>query len=187
MSNTDTSLPAGRGKNRQDLAFTDKRFAKEFFEQNLGLVLYGCHRYGLSREDAYDVYVDCVVAVLGQLRDGSFRGECAVETYLFQIFRFRCIKSLRGKAAFPKPASFVPLVDRTSSDPGPESSLEIRDAIDQLKSRCDKLNIRLWQILEDLIIKGYDLEEIAQRVGLKSGACVASVKWRYMKRLRLGA
>ncbi|MEM7374699.1 MAG: sigma-70 family RNA polymerase sigma factor [Bacteroidota bacterium] len=187
MSNPDTSLPAGRGKNPQGLAFTDKRFAKELFEQNLGLVPYGCHRYGLSPEDAYDVYVDSVVEVLAQLQDGRFRSECALETYLFQIFRFRCIKALRGKAALPKPVSFVSLVDRSSSDPGPESSLEIRDALDQLKSRCDRLNHRLWKILEDLIIKGYDLEEIAQRVGLKSGACVASVKWRYMKRLRLGA
>ncbi|MEM7371967.1 MAG: sigma-70 family RNA polymerase sigma factor [Bacteroidota bacterium] len=163
------------------------RKTSEFFEQNLGLIPYGCHRYGLSREDAYDVYVDSVVEVLTQLQDGRFRGECAIETYLFQVFRFRCIKALRGKATLPKPTNFVPLVDRTSADPGPESSLEIRDALDQLKSHCDKLNHRLWQILEDLIIKGYDLEEIAQRVGLKSGACVASVKWRYMKRLRLGA
>lgn len=177
----------------ENSSFEEKLFAnkqqvtKAFYEQNLGLIPYGCHRYGLSKEETYDAYVDSIMIALDQVQHGKFRGECAIETYLFQIFRFRCLRAVKRAVSTSVKGETIHLTDPVSTDPDPQSQLEMSETLDHLKRQCNRLNKHFWQILEDLILKGYNLEEIAERVGLKSGACVASVKWRYLKQLRASA
>ncbi|MEM7372549.1 MAG: sigma-70 family RNA polymerase sigma factor [Bacteroidota bacterium] len=161
-----------------------ERFAQQFYEEHLGLIPYGCHRYSISQDQALDAYSDSVADVLSQVRTGKFRKECALDTYLFRLFNNRCIKFLRNRQAAKRAGVQLPLGDSSSSDPTPYQQLEDKDAIIHLKAICQELNPRLWQILEELFLKGSNLEEIALKLGFKTPASVASIKWRHLKQLQ---
>lgn len=132
----------------------------------------------------YDAYLDSLVDVIKQLQSGQFRQECSLETYLFQIFNNLCMKQIRDRQRLKRSGEYLPLIDHVSSNPDPHSKLEIKDLLKHLKDYADQIHGNLWQILEDSLVQGYDQEEIAKRLSLKSGRTVASIKWRSLKQLQ---
>lgn len=161
-----------------------ERFAQQFYEEHLGLISYGSHRYKIPYELALDAYSDSVADVFSQITNGSFRQECKLDTYLFRLFNNRCIKVLRGAQAAKRSGEETTLGDPCAATPTPLQQLEDRDTIQHVQAICHELNPRLWSILEELFVKGSDLEEIANKLGFKTAATVASVKWRHLKQLQ---
>lgn len=176
------SLSVAMGIPSDSVAYT--RYTQKFYELHLGLIAYGCHRYNLSKLSSQDAYADSVAELFRQVSTEQFRGDCSLDSYLFTIFNNRCRNLCRHHRAQKRTGQEVPLADETSSRPNPHRALEDSEAITQIKQACNSLHPRLWHILDAQCIQGYSTAEIAQRLGFRSGATVASVKWRYAKQLQ---
>lgn len=176
------SLSATFGIPSDSVAYA--RYTRKFYEQHLGLIPYACHRYGLSKFSAQDVYGDSVAELFKQISTEQFRGDCSLDSYLFTLFNHRCRNVCRSHRAQKRTGQAVTLSDRISANPTPHQALEDTETIKQIKQACNSLHPRLWQILDAQCIQGYNTTEIAQALGFQSGATVASVKWRYTQQLQ---
>lgn len=132
-----------------------------------------------DREVVDDLAQDCFVKILENLRDGHFRAESSLKTYVYTIVRRTCIDHYRARKA----------VDRTDIDktilidesPSVEQELMDRDArriaarvLLSLPSECR----RLWRLI---FFKGKNYREAGEYMGLAEGT-IKRKMWECRKR-----
>ncbi|MEL6805510.1 MAG: RNA polymerase subunit sigma-24, partial [Bacteroidota bacterium] len=74
-----------------------RRYENALFQQFGRLVWQRSTKWALSDEQARDAYTDAVIVVIRHLREGIFRGESSLYTYLRKIFSNKCIDVSRKK------------------------------------------------------------------------------------------
>src|SRR4051812_6923388 len=71
-----------------------RKAENRFFNTYLYFVREAGKKYGLSEEKLIDVYSDSVMAALESIASGRFEERCSLKTFLYQIFRFKCVDQL---------------------------------------------------------------------------------------------
>ena len=114
--------------------------------------------------DSWDLVQDGMERLLVQLRAGKFQGECALDTYLYQICRFRWKEMCRSKYRGMERLEEGHCKDELEEDSVllPLLALERSQTMGQL---LDSLPGKCGQILRQYYFKGYSLESIAIRLG----------------------
>src|ERR1035441_10612658 len=145
-----------------------------------------CHRRGVPRNDCPDVALEALAAAAFQIRDGRFRQESSLETWLRRILQFKIADYWRRKGRE------VASVAIESCDPGgkgadvlvdardPELPIAVEEALAALPDEH-----RLLLLLNAM--EGYTTKEIAGLVGRsegRGGALLAEAKDRF--RLEVG-
>jgi RNA polymerase sigma factor (sigma-70 family) len=136
-------------------------------------------KHGLSRDDASEIFQSVCVDLLTEL--SNLRQPKAIAGWLIQITAHKALRYRRQQQRMVD----LPAETAESGDPGPESLLRdlereqaLRDAIVQLKPRCQKLMHALF--FEDPP-RAY--QDIAAALGLAIGS-IGFVRGRCLEKLR---
>jgi len=74
----------------------DKRKGENIlFSQYAYFIREGTRKYGLSEEDSFSAYSDSILAAVDKIRNETFKGESSLKTWLYQIFRNKCVDLFR--------------------------------------------------------------------------------------------
>ncbi|MEM6767053.1 MAG: sigma-70 family RNA polymerase sigma factor [Bacteroidota bacterium] len=132
----------------------------------------------LSREDVSDIFTDALLVYIRLVKEGAFtaRHERAAIGFIQQTMRFRIIDQMRRLSNLPYLEDLAPL-ENIWHQP-------IRDILDwELVNKClDHLPKRGRRILK-LWMEGYQMEEIAEKVGLANANSVAVTKCHTLKKV----
>ena len=128
----------------------------------------GRHRGRLGRHWD-DLLQDLLLEVTTVLRDGTFRGDSKLQTYVWRIVHYRCLNKVRDLARRPEselgdwalelPAPERPVVERLVES---ESEDLLRRFLDTVSADCR----RLW----GFILAGRGYREISRETGISEGA-----------------
>ena len=167
----------------------DKRKGENIlFSRHAYFIREGTRKYGLSDEDAFSAYSDSVLAAVEKIRNEIFKGESSLKTYLYQIFRNKCVDLFR------KNSTDKNSINRTQSIG--EQLLYISDkarSIVQLlieKADWRLLKERLSELSEDcrrmllLWADNYSDREIALELGYKTADVAKTSRLRCLEKLR---
>jgi RNA polymerase sigma factor (sigma-70 family) len=123
-------------------------------------------RLGADWEDALQ---EVRIEVLRLVRQGSFRGESSLKTYLWQVTAHTCIDALRRRARRPMGDPLEIDDPIPSSEPSPldrvvarENAQTLLGVLESMSQECREL----W----DLILAGLSYREISARLGVTEGA-----------------
>lgn len=123
-------------------------------------------RLGADWEDALQ---EVRIEVLRLVRQGSFRGESSLKTYLWQVTAHTCIDTLRRQQRRPMTDPLEVDGPILSSDPSPldrvlarENSQALLTVLEAMSQECREL----W----DLILAGLSYRKIGTRLGVTEGA-----------------
>lgn len=152
------------------------------------LISFGVKKYSLTEEQIFDAYSDTILAAIESITSGSFRGASSLSTFIYQIFKYKCIDILR------KNSSHRSRVHRTLdivgklmniSDPADTVIEQINKKADaeifkqQLNKLCDKSRRLLM-----LSAEGYTDKEIAMEMKFKTRDVVKTSRLRCIRTLR---
>ncbi|GAB2767010.1 hypothetical protein GCM10027275_06480 [Rhabdobacter roseus] len=124
---------------------------------------------GLAEEVLKDIYTDTVISVVRQVEEGHFRGDSKLSSYFFRIFYFKTIDYLRKEAHSQSRILFtneVPdLGDSNSWNGTIHDGLDSEDRLKQISAVLNKMCPLCRSLIDDWILKGYTVQEMAERMG----------------------
>ncbi|MEM7367559.1 MAG: sigma-70 family RNA polymerase sigma factor [Bacteroidota bacterium] len=161
-----------------------ERCTSQLYDTYQGLIYHGCKTYDLSLQESQDVFADSLAYLIYQIDREVFRGEARISTYLHRIFCNRCLTFKRNARVLKRKGMTEELVQTADHTPDPCAIAQTNDKIHQLELACHRIGPHCQQILWDSAYLGFSLKEIAGRIGLSSAASVATLKSRYVRRLR---
>ena len=162
----------------------ERRFTQIFYEQYMDFIYSGIKRHGLSFEESQDAYSDAVIGVCKHIRQGNFRGESKLSTYLFQSFSNRSVDRIRKKSSHiiaEEIEQYAHIPDKARNI---LKQLELQDDLSEVKKLMDQLGEKCRRLLIEAEYYGYSMDEIAERMGFNKASTASNIKYRCMKRLR---
>lgn len=127
------------------------------------------HRMGVRHPHAEDVYQEVFLVVHRRLE--TFRGQCAITTWLYEIC-FRVAAGYRRKAYFKREeliADWSQLDSATSTASSPERQLLASRKAKQLEQILDGLPLEYRVVFVMFEVEGLTCEEIAETLGAPVG------------------
>jgi RNA polymerase sigma-70 factor, ECF subfamily len=116
-----------------------------------------------------DVLQEVRIEILRLVRNGSFRGEARLKTYLWRVTAHTCIDALRRRARHPVPDGLELAEPLPSAEASPfdrvlagENDQALLAVLEGMSRECRDL----WQ----LILDGLPYREISTRLGVTEGA-----------------
>lgn len=148
------------------------------YDANLKPVMKAVSIYGGSPEASEDIFQDAIIATYHAIREGKFRGQSAVSTYIFAIAKNMALKAARRKERF----SFEQIEDHSNVLHEELSENEI-DQIPLLRRLIDQLGQDCQVLLLDFYFNKLSMVEIMKKFGLGSEQAAKNKKYRCMKEL----
>jgi len=158
-------------------------FEESLFTDFSRLIWQRPKRYGISDEAARDAYTDAVLVVIRHLRQGLFRAESSLYTYLRKIFFNKCIDVSRKKttAIFEDPEVVFPgLADKSQEI---LKTIFQREEVNQLMQAMQQLGERCQKLLQ-LIGDGFKLKEITVIMDFANVESATSQRYQCKKKLK---
>lgn len=191
MSNTGIFLKTSDGDLIINLKGTDierKKGEEELFTTYSYFIKVGERKYILPHDDVFDAYADAVIAVIGKIRDDSFKGLSSIKTYLFQVFHNKCVDFLRKKTTNKQsvhqtaPISELMLELSDSAKSIIHKLIEKTD-FDLLKQKLNELGDTCKQLLL-MWADGNSDREILSKLSYKTADVVKTTRLRCIDKLR---
>jgi len=167
----------------------DKRKGENvLFSQHAYFIREGTRKYGLSEEDAFSAYSDSVLAAVDKIRTETFKGESSLKTYLYQIFRNKCVDLFRKNSA-----------DKNSTNRAQSIGEQLLYISDKARSIVQLLIERAdWRLLKErlnelsddcrrmllLWADNHSDKEIATDLGYKTADVAKTSRLRCLEKLR---
>jgi RNA polymerase sigma factor (sigma-70 family) len=159
-----------------------EKAANHLFAQYKGLIVYGTQKHKINRDEAFDAYSDAILALVRHVANGDFKGESKLSTYLNGIFFRKCVDQIRKKTTHWEDDTVLNNLEDES--PNPAHLLETASEMKKLKGLMGRLSNNCQRILMLRYYWGYDnMEEIAEKLGLKNANTAGSLRHRCMKQL----
>jgi RNA polymerase sigma factor (sigma-70 family) len=168
---------------------SDKRKGEEsLFSAYAYFVREGMRKYSLSEDQAFNAYSDSILATIDNISNGTFQGNSSLKTYLYRIFRNKCVDLLRKNATSKNSVSrALPIDDGLSQvSDSSRSILQVlidkadwrllRERLDQLSDDCRKM-LLLWA-------DNFSDSEIAVTMEYKTADVVKTSRLRCLQKLR---
>lgn len=140
-------------------------------------------KVNISRTDALDAYVDAIVELTEQVAMGKFKGESKLSSYLYKIFYYKSVDLFR-KNTTNKLDYRESMPESSDTNLLADKEMEINEAVSQVHMYLDKLGEPCKQILIDWGFWGYNMTEIAARVGLEGSVQAKDRKYKCLQKLR---
>lgn len=130
-----------------------------------------CWHYTHHQEDASDCLQEAMLKAWRAI--GSYRGECALSTWLYRIASTVCLDFLRKRKRLPETES----ADEMSEDgfmpvdpsPTPDESILKAESTAHIRAAMDALPGDMRTVLVLYSLEGLGYEEIAQTLGISVG------------------
>ncbi|MEM7368739.1 MAG: sigma-70 family RNA polymerase sigma factor [Bacteroidota bacterium] len=160
-----------------------EKWVKRLLHQYGGYVFKGIKKFNISKEAAKDAYIDAVTAVSRQIREGKFREDSKLSTYMYRIFSNYCIKQHhKDQRVQPEWSHEIPNLPDSAQNRLQE--LIVSEKIAQLYHWLDQLGGNCKQILILRDFQQLSPEEIARKIGFKTAQSVSSKRYRCLENLR---
>lgn len=159
-----------------------ERWVKRLLHQYGGYVYKGVKKFNISKEAAKDAYIDAVTAVSRQIREGKFREDSKLSTYMFRIFSNYCIKQHHKDQRKQHWSPEIPNLPDAAQNRLEE--LIVSEKINRLYHWLDQLGSTCKQILILRDFQHVSPEEIAQTIGFKTAQSVSSKRYKCLEQLR---
>jgi RNA polymerase sigma factor (sigma-70 family) len=165
-----------------------RRGEEQLFTSYNYFIQRGMQKYSLPEEEAFDAYADAVLSAIDTITKGSFAGLSTLKTYLFGIFRNKCVDLLRKKttnrSSVHRTVSITDMLFYIS-DSGKTVIQRLIEQADRdtLKKKLNELGDACRQLLL-LSAEGNTDRQIAELTEYKTAAVVKTSRLRCLERLR---
>ena len=165
-----------------------RRGEEQLFTSYNYFIQRGMQKYSLPEEEAFDAYADAVLSAIDTITKGSFAGLSTLKTYLFGIFRNKCVDLLRKKttnrSSVHRTVSITDMLFYIS-DSGKTVIQRLIEQADRdtLKKKLNELGHACRQLLL-LSAEGNTDRQIAELTEYKTAAVVKTSRLRCLERLR---
>lgn len=124
-------------------------------------------RMGVREPHRDDIYQEVFLVVHRRL--GSFHGQCALTTWLYEVC-FRVVWGYRRRAYHRREiATDLADWELASSAPTPDSELEGRNTAARVQEALASLKVEQRTVLDLFEIEGFTCEEVSQIMGVPVG------------------
>lgn len=164
-----------------------ERMVQQLFDQYSGWIRNGVKKHRLNEEEVLDAYTDAILGGVDQIISGKFERKSQLSTWLFQIFSNKCVDRIRQKSThkYKQHQQWTnDLIHLGQEDREIVARLVQDERLAQLSSLIDQLGERCKQLIWDTEYWGYELGEIASKLGLKDARSASTQKYRCMEKLR---
>ncbi len=134
-----------------------------------------------SDEEAKDIFQEAMIAFYENVRDGKFKGESAISTYLYSITRFKWLNQIKKNQIR---MDHHQKVEFETSEEGTmfrliegEKRNLILDVLEQIGPKCK-------QLLIQNMYHNASMKEIASSEGYSSEQLVRNTKYKCLKKLK---
>lgn len=153
------------------------------YRSHWGYIHQGMSKFNITLEEAISAYDDAILGLMIQVNKKQFQERAKLSSYLYQIFRNKCIdqhKKNQKRLEIAWEEAFPNLTDKSvhflQEIIGKESWDIASNLIKQLGEKCRQILM--------LAAEGYRPAEIAQQLGLKNAQTAKSRKYKCVKRFR---
>lgn len=135
-----------------------------------------------SEEDAQDIFQEVVVSFVHLIKDGRFRGESSIKTFLYAINRNLWLNELkrRGRAGFREKLFEE---SRSTSDEQISNVIENREATKQLMAVVESLGADCKKVLLLFYFENRSMREILEATNYESEQVVRNKKYKCLKKM----
>ena len=155
----------------------------QLLDQHIYFVKKLSKQFHQPEEQVLDAYTDALMLLLDHIISGRFRGESQLSTYLYQILFNKCRDLLKRPST-----NTIELNDWTENLEKSSQSYLIefleKEEVSTLHLYMDKIGSTCKQILLDWGYWGYNMEEIAERVGLENADQAKKRKYKCLQKLK---
>lgn len=131
-------------------------------------------------QDAEDMYQEAIIVLDRNIREGNYRLDGTISSYLFSTGKFLWMNHLRKKRLTLKENFTDADLISTSIQPdkifiSEEKKKVLQNVLARLGERCQNI-LALWQL-------SYSMEEIAQKLGLSDASAARKAKYDCQQQL----
>lgn len=134
---------------------------------------------GSTREQVKDIFQEAILVVFRKIRNGDFRGDSTVSTFLFAVCKIIWLKEVKRESQLGSLTSSLELADRELLDQPayePDRRIELADVIKELGQECQ-------EILVSFYYKKMSMMELKEKYRLDSIGAMKNRKYRCLKSL----
>lgn len=135
-----------------------------------------------SQQEAVDVFQESMIAFYENVRDGKFKGESAISTYLYSIARFKWLNQIKKRDI--RTAHHMEAQEKDGFDAGPLASMLDEEKQVQVLAILSSLGPTCKQILIESIYHNASMKEIAANGKFSSEQVVRNKKYICLKKLK---
>ncbi len=133
-----------------------------------------------NSQDGEDMYQEAIIVLDKNIREGNFRTEGSLESYLFSIGKFLWMNQLRKKKLTLKEKFYDHELIGEGIEPdllmiNDQRNTLLKELLGKLGKRCQEI-LALWQL-------SYSMEEIATRLGLHDSSTARKAKYDCQQQL----
>ena len=133
-----------------------------------------------NREDAADIFQESVIVLYEQIREGKFRGDSSLKTFIFSVARNLWLKNLKRKK------SFFADTDETKFEISERGLTEINidsEKEEKINRAIAMLGRECREVLTDYYYNNLSSKDIMEKFGLGSEQAAKNKKYRCMQSL----
>ena len=158
------------------------------YESYLFFIREGIRKHRLDEEDCVSAYDDTIMAGIGHISTGQFKGQSKLETYLYQIFSNKCVDLVRKKTTNKEQVhNGVSIDDTLLQLPDPARTmvqqLITQSDAEQLHQHLQAIGDKCHQMLMAWA-EGYSDEEIAHQMNYNTASVAKTSRLRCLEKLR---
>ena len=144
-----------------------------------------CKKYGQPEEEVLSAYLDALLSVFNQIKNKQFRGEAMLSTYLYRIFKNKCVDAIRKNSTYQK--RHVNKLNFTDVEDHSESLLKAilnKEEVQRIKKQLELLSEFCRKFLTDAIFKEYQSSELMEKYQLENARQIRNRKYKCLNNLR---
>lgn len=163
----------------------DAEALKAFYLENKIAFIGFAKKYPLDQSIIVDIYQDAIIA----LRENAINGkldhlESEVKTYLFSIGKYMIYKTLKQKKKMRLVENEIDFEDLNNIDLSTDLVEELTEEQIQLQKAFKHLGQKCKDVLTLFYYRGFDLDEITEKLNYTNKDVVKSQKSRCLKSLK---
>jgi RNA polymerase sigma factor (sigma-70 family) len=167
----------------------DKRKGEDaLFRKYVYFIREGMHKHGLSEDEVFNAYSDCVLGAIEAISNKTFEGRSSLKTWLYQIFHNKCVDLIRKNATNKRSMNRAESISEKLYQLSDKARSVIQVLIDKadwglLKQKLDQLGEDCRKMLL-LWADSYSDREIAAVMEYKTADVVKTSRLRCLEKLR---
>lgn len=160
-----------------------EQWITRLYEKYFRFLYQGKSKHNITEEEAKDAYSDAVIAVSEQIAANKFRGDSKLSTYLYRIFYYKCVDIIRQRPTLRK-VELQEAEEFELLEADPLDQVIQEEQLAELETYLDKIGAKCKELLLDWGYWGYNMSEIAERMGFKDNKSAISQKHKCMQKLK---
>ena len=162
-----------------------ERSVRILFDRHTNWVPVMCRQYRLNEDDVLSAYLDAIMALHNQVRMNRFRGASSIKTYLYTIFKNKCLDLLRKESSSKVKVllneSLLEVYDEYSDL---VRAISNREELERVKRCFGQQGKFCKHFLLDIFFNDFNTEELKKKYQMKDAKQIRNRKHKCMEKFR---